>query len=233
MSSGYWPNIELVVNKCQAIVDAMQHGQDVTPYLAGNSPSPDGGVMSSSKKRKGSQNRTGASPTRPFNANATGDNFRKQEQPQNFAAMNDSSDQLRNQNQKDDMPQFPPNCKSLLSKFLTRQVWNECKDKTDNEGYTFRQAINSGVQNVDSGIGVYAGSHDSYRQFAPMFDPIIKEYHGHDKADKHVSDMDHTKLKCPPFPPEDAKMIKSTRIRVGRNLADFPLGPGASREQRN
>lgn len=64
-------------------------------------------------------------------------------------------------------------------------------------------------------------------------DPIIEQYHGHKKGDKHVSDMDHNKLKCPPFPEEDAKMIVSTRIRVGRNLADFPLGPGASREQRN
>jgi protein-arginine kinase len=27
-------------------------------------------------------------------------------------------------------------------------------------------------------------------------------------------------------------MIRSTRIRVGRNLADYPLGPGISREQR-
>ena len=28
-------------------------------------------------------------------------------------------------------------------------------------------------------------------------------------------------------------MIKSTRIRVGRNLADLPLGPGITKEQRN
>ena len=28
-------------------------------------------------------------------------------------------------------------------------------------------------------------------------------------------------------------MIKSTRIRVGRNLAEFPLGPAITREQRN
>lgn len=28
-------------------------------------------------------------------------------------------------------------------------------------------------------------------------------------------------------------MIKSTRIRVGRNLADFALGPGITNEQRN
>lgn len=45
--------------------------------------------------------------------------------------------------------------------------------------------------------------------------------------------MDHNQLNCPPFSDEDAKMIKSTRIRVGRNLAAFPLGPGLTREQRN
>jgi len=28
-------------------------------------------------------------------------------------------------------------------------------------------------------------------------------------------------------------MIRSTRIRVGRNLADYPLGPAVTREQRN
>ena len=45
--------------------------------------------------------------------------------------------------------------------------------------------------------------------------------------------MDHNQLNCPPFTEEDAQMIKSTRIRVGRNLAQFPLGPGLSSEQRN
>jgi arginine kinase len=45
--------------------------------------------------------------------------------------------------------------------------------------------------------------------------------------------MDYTKLNCPPFTAEEAAMIVSTRIRVGRNLADFPLGPGISKEQRD
>jgi len=35
------------------------------------------------------------------------------------------------------------------------------------------------------------------------------------------------------FAEDDAKMVNSTRIRVGRNLAGYPLGPGISREQRN
>ena len=61
-------------------------------------------------------------------------------------------------------------------------------------------------------------------------DKIIEQYHGHAKGAKHVSDMDHTKLQCPPFAPEDAAMIRSTRIRVGRNLKAYPLGPGITRE---
>ena len=44
--------------------------------------------------------------------------------------------------------------------------------------------------------------------------------------------MDYKKLNTPPLPEDEAAMIKSTRIRVGRNLADFPLGPGLSKEQR-
>ena len=38
--------------------------------------------------------------------------------------------------------------------------------------------------------------------------------------------MDYTKLKIDPWSAEEAAMIKSTRIRVGRNLEGFPLGPG-------
>jgi protein-arginine kinase len=45
--------------------------------------------------------------------------------------------------------------------------------------------------------------------------------------------MDYTQLNCPPFTEEEAAMIVSTRIRVGRNLADYPLGPGISKEQRD
>jgi len=44
--------------------------------------------------------------------------------------------------------------------------------------------------------------------------------------------MDFTKLNTPPFSAEEAKLIKSTRIRVGRNLKDYPLGPGLTKDQR-
>lgn len=129
-------------------------------------------------------------------------------------------------------PTFPDGTKSLLLKHLSPQVWNQLKDKKDKFGFSFRQAIFSGCKNTDSGIGVYAGSHDSYKVFADFFDLIINDYHKHAKDAKHVSDMDASKLKCPPLPAEDAAMIVSTRIRVGRNLADYPLGPALTKEQR-
>jgi len=34
------------------------------------------------------------------------------------------------------------------------------------------------------------------------------------------------------FTPEQEAMVNSTRIRVGRNLKGYPLGPGVSKEQR-
>ena len=82
-------------------------------------------------------------------------------------------------------PVFPGGTKSLLCKQLTRDLWNELKDQTDIYGFTFKEAILSGCQNVDSGIGVYAGSQDSYTKFAPFFDKIIEDYHGHKVTDTH------------------------------------------------
>jgi hypothetical protein len=129
-------------------------------------------------------------------------------------------------------PYFPSGTKSLLSKTLTRDVWEACKDKKDPAGYTFQQCIFSGCKWTNSGIGVYAGCHEGFYTFAPLFDKIISEYHGHSPTAKHISNMDHTQLRCPDFPADEDAMINSTRIRVGRNLADYPLGTACTRQQR-
>jgi protein-arginine kinase len=44
--------------------------------------------------------------------------------------------------------------------------------------------------------------------------------------------MDYTKLDCPKLPKDEDALINSTRIRVGRNLADYPLGPAVTKEER-
>ena len=130
-------------------------------------------------------------------------------------------------------PKFPDGCTSLVSKHLTEKVWKKYADQSDSYGVSFKTCVFSGCKNVDSGIGVYAGSLDSYHKFADLFDPIILEYHGHKKDAKHTSDMDASSLTAPPLPEDEAAMIVSTRIRVGRNLDEFPLGPGVTKEQRD
>ena len=128
-------------------------------------------------------------------------------------------------------PKFPAGTKSLLMKHLTPEIWAKLADKKDKHGVSFKQCIFSGCQNTDSGVGVYAGSHDSYIVFAELFDKINEAYHGVNHH-VHESNLDASILNAPPLPEEDAKMIVSTRIRVGRNLAEYPLGPGITNEQR-
>ena len=98
-------------------------------------------------------------------------------------------------------------------------------------GFTLDRAIQSGVDNQDSGVGLYAGDEEAYTVFAPIFDLIIEDYHGGYKpTDRHVSDMDFTKLKGTIDP--EGKYVLSTRIRVGRNIRGLGLSPGCTRAQR-
>ena len=96
-------------------------------------------------------------------------------------------------------PQFPEGTKSLLSKHLTKEIWDKYHDKKDDAGVSFKECIFSGCKNIDSGIGVYAGSESSYVVFSEFFDRIIMDYHGHAPTDVHVSNMNHEELNCPPF----------------------------------
>ena len=80
-------------------------------------------------------------------------------------------------------PQFPEGTQSLLSKHLTKDIWDKYHDKKDSAGVSFKTCIFSGCKNVDSGIGVYAGSENSYIAFKEFFDRIIMDYHGHGPTD--------------------------------------------------
>lgn len=76
---------------------------------------------------------------------------------------------------------------------------------------------------------MYAGSHDSYKKFHKLFDKVIEDYHGHGPDSRHVSDMDADQLVNADFNDEESAMVNSTRIRVGRNLVGYPLGPGVTK----
>ena len=66
-----------------------------------------------------------------------------------------------------------------------------------------------------------------------MFNPVIEAYHEGFKiaTSKHITDLDVTKITTDLTPSAKSKVV-STRIRVARNLAMFPLNPGGSVDSR-
>lgn len=126
-------------------------------------------------------------------------------------------------------PTFTDGCASLLKKHLTKEIWEELQGRRTASGFAFADLIRSGVEQEDSSIGMYAGDAESYDLFAPLLDPILKEYHG--SSGPHP-DPDFSLDALPELSREAQEKIISTRVRVGRNLAGFPLGPAISCTER-
>lgn len=76
--------------------------------------------------------------------------------------------------------------KSLLKKYLTKEVFDQLKTRKTSFGSTLLDVVQSGLENHDSGVGIYAPDAEAYTVFAEIFDPIIDDYHGgFKKTDKH------------------------------------------------
>ena len=74
-----------------------------------------------------------------------------------------------------------------------------------------------------------AGSHDCYKAFQKLFNPIIEEYHLHDPEDKHpVEPMDPELIDFNPI--FDKPIVVSSRIRVIRNFEGYNLSPGCNKK---
>lgn len=115
--------------------------------------------------------------------------------------------------------------KSLLKKYLTKEIFDQLKTRKTNLGATLLDVIQSGVENPDSGVGIYAPDAESYTVFADLFDPIIEDYHGgFKKSDKHppkdFGDVDTLGNLDPA-----GEYVVSTRVRCGRSLEGYPFNP--------
>jgi creatine kinase/arginine kinase len=123
--------------------------------------------------------------------------------------------------------QAAKDCHSLLKKHFTEDVMNKLKTRKTKLGATLLDVVQSGVANLDSGVGVYAPDAESYTLFKELFDPIIEEYHkGFKPSDKQPSvDLGESHIaELADLDPE-GKIINSTRIRCGRSLAGYPFNP--------
>ncbi|RZC35362.1 ATP-gua Ptrans domain containing protein, partial [Asbolus verrucosus] len=123
------------------------------------------------------------------------------------------------------------NSHSLLKKYLTQAIFDKLKTKKTSFGSTLLDCIQSGLENLDSNVGIYAPDSEAYITFADIFDPIINDYHGgFKKTDRHPptnwGDLNTIGNVDP-----GGKYIVSTRVRCGRSLDGYPFNPCLSESQ--
>jgi len=117
---------------------------------------------------------------------------------------------------------------NLTAKYFTAEYYDSLDEKSQRE---FLKITKSGLENPDSTMGCYAMNPGDYDKFRPFFSKVLAGYHKVAEDAKHVNNWDTSSL---PNLPEDGKFNLmalglpplSMRVRVGRNLVDFPL-PGA------
>ncbi|KAH7967867.1 hypothetical protein HPB52_003606 [Rhipicephalus sanguineus] len=121
-------------------------------------------------------------------------------------------------------------CKSLLKKYLTKEVFDKLKTRKTANGATLLDVIQSGVENLDSGVGIYAPDAESYRVFADLFDPVIEDYHKFKRTDRHphTNFGDLSTLKNVDLSND---IVVSTRIRCARSLQGYPFNPCLTESQ--
>ena len=120
---------------------------------------------------------------------------------------------------------------SMCQKHLPKDVWLWLQ-KTTKYGTSLVDCVKSAVENPDSSVGLYAPDPDCYDTFPEIFWPVISEYHKVDINDlKAVSDFGDPKLLID-FDPKYSDSIVSSRIRVGRTIKGYPMGPKLTRETR-
>lgn len=122
-------------------------------------------------------------------------------------------------------------CKSLLKKHLSEEVFEKLKNLQTGMGATLLDVIQSGVENLDSGVGVYAPDAEAYTLFADLFNPIIDEYHAGFGADDHHPSKDFGNVNSLVNVDPKGEFVISTRVRCGRSLEGYPFNPCLTEDQ--
>lgn len=117
---------------------------------------------------------------------------------------------------------------SLLKQHLTESVWHALKDLKTQSGVTLNDCIRSALCTDDSLIGLYAGDEESIALFGLLFAPVIQDCHrGFDARQPHHFRLDGAGLAFV-HPDPQGRYIRSTRMRLSRNLRGYRLMPTIS-----
>ncbi|CAB1318267.1 unnamed protein product, partial [Coregonus sp. 'balchen'] len=124
---------------------------------------------------------------------------------------------------------------NCMAHALTPAIYGKLRDQVTPNNWTLDQCIQTGVDNPGhpfiKTVGMVAGDEESYKVFADLFDPVIKDRHnGYDpKTMKHPTDLDASKITNGMF---DEKYVLSSRVRTGRSIRGLSLPPCCSRSER-
>jgi len=123
--------------------------------------------------------------------------------------------------------------KSLLKKHLSKAIFDEVKGKTTGVAGKIEHCIRSGCENLDSGVGLYACDPEAYETFAPIFDPVIKDYHKVDKLEHPAADYgSDADIDAMGDLDPSGEFVVSTRVRVGRSYEGYGFPPIISDDKR-
>lgn len=120
-----------------------------------------------------------------------------------------------------------------MANHLTPELYESLRHQTTPNGFTLDKAIQVGVDNPgvpwQRASGIVAGDRESYEVFAPLFDEIIQEYHGHGKNDFHSRDLDSRKIVGGQL---NRSYVLSVRLHTRRSIQGYSLPAGCSRGER-
>eukprot|EP00515_Schizochytrium_aggregatum_P002382 CAMPEP_0202066914 /NCGR_PEP_ID=MMETSP0963-20130614/54216_1 /ASSEMBLY_ACC=CAM_ASM_000494 /TAXON_ID=4773 /ORGANISM="Schizochytrium aggregatum, Strain ATCC28209" /LENGTH=372 /DNA_ID=CAMNT_0048633621 /DNA_START=33 /DNA_END=1151 /DNA_ORIENTATION=- len=132
-----------------------------------------------------------------------------------------------------DVKKSNPN--NLMAKHFDTAYFNQLSAELQER---LEKICRSGVENPDSGMGCYAMQPDDYDVFQPYLDKVIRDYHKIAGEVQHVTnwDLESVKDKLPEGGKLDLTKLglgtTSMRVRVGRNLAAYPLPGAMTKEDR-
>jgi len=132
-----------------------------------------------------------------------------------------------------DYPNFSKH-NNWMSKCLTKEIYEQLREKVTPNGYTLDLAIQTGVDNPGHPfimtVGATLGDEETYETFKPLFDKVIEKRHnGYQPSDTHKADLAYDKLKDAKFNP---KYVRSSRVRTGRSIRGLALPTFCTRAER-
>jgi len=132
-----------------------------------------------------------------------------------------------------DFPNFSKH-NNWTSKCLTKEIYEQLREKVTPNGYTLDLAIQTGVDNPGHPfimtVGATLGDEESYMTFKPFYDKIIaKRHNGYAPEDTHTADLGYEKLTNAKFNP---KFVRSSRVRTGRSIRGLALPTFCTRAER-